>query len=184
MKIISPKGLITVHFSIDTAKHYKENSLTLYSESSIETLYNNPDLSDVQLRVEKVKFYAHKAVLANFSPVFLAMFKNDMKEAKENVVEINDVSAEVVDNLLKIICSGKANINESTMYDLSYASKKYQINNLKSLCANYLYDSLTIENCVDIASLAEKRCMNQLKYKVIIVIAHNYNLDCKNSSFY
>ena len=43
--------------------------------SGIETMYDDAHLSDVVLKAENTKIYAHKVVLASQSPAFKAMFQ-------------------------------------------------------------------------------------------------------------
>lgn len=51
---------------------------------------NNPELSDVQFRVEGRVFYAHKIVLVTSSPRFKSMLKS-APESNPPVLQINDI---------------------------------------------------------------------------------------------
>ncbi|KAL7302121.1 hypothetical protein TKK_0005347 [Trichogramma kaykai] len=170
-------GLIKIQFLID-AKPVKSDGKTLelfhgFPELHSTTLYNQPDFSDVELIVGDKKFYAHKAILANHSPVFATMFKTDMKESKESIVKINDLSAEVVDCLLTWIYTNKVEFHHDIIYNLSYASEKYQITGLKKLCEITLEKSLTTKNWVEFISTADKYSMENLK-KIIIAFIVNH----------
>ncbi|KAL7302106.1 hypothetical protein TKK_0005334 [Trichogramma kaykai] len=149
--------------------------------SCFENLFNNSDLSDVQFVVGDETFFAHKAILANGSTVFTAMFKNDLKESKENVVEINDMSAEGMHNLLRYMYTHIARIDKNIVFDLLMASDKYSIPNLKKSCEKYLLDTLTIENCIDYVLAADLYNMYELKSEIIVFIGRKCKLDFMNS---
>lgn len=52
---------------------------------------NNPELSDVQFRVEGRLFYGHKIVLVTWSPRFRAMLSSKPADGSPPVVHINDI---------------------------------------------------------------------------------------------
>ena len=56
---------------------------------------------DVTLVVEGQEIHAHKAILAARSPVFKAMFAHQMSEAVEGKVMIDDIAADVLNELLR-----------------------------------------------------------------------------------
>jgi speckle-type POZ protein len=51
-------------------------------------LFENKTFLDVILSVSGRELHAHKAILAARSPVFAAMFTHDMKEKRNNYMEI------------------------------------------------------------------------------------------------
>ncbi|KAL7296115.1 hypothetical protein TKK_0010661 [Trichogramma kaykai] len=172
---------MTLRVFINAKKKNKEQSpASSLPEISSENLYNKPDFSDVQLCVNGVKFYAHKAILANCSPVFASMFKNEMTEENGNLVKISDFSSEVVKNLLSFIYLGRVKIKDRIVCGLMDASEKYQIANLKFVCTHLMYDFLTTANCLEMVYLADKYNMNSLKQNIICFIGKNNNLDFKN----
>jgi ankyrin repeat/BTB/POZ domain-containing protein 2 len=52
---------------------------------------NNPELSDVQFRVEGRVFYGHKIVLVTWSPQFRAMLSSKVCDGNPPIVHINDI---------------------------------------------------------------------------------------------
>ena len=62
---------------------------------------------DVVFVVGGKEFQLHKNILAARSAVFAAMFESDLEEAKQGRVEIPDLAADVFDQLLRYIYSGK-----------------------------------------------------------------------------
>jgi ankyrin repeat/BTB/POZ domain-containing protein 2 len=64
---------------------------TISNGTRIDPKYvNNPELSDVQFRVESRTFYAHKIVLVTSSPRFKSMLKS-APESNPPVLQINDI---------------------------------------------------------------------------------------------
>jgi len=83
------------------------------NERLIEDLNNLYDCSsalkyaDFVLIVEKKKLPVHKIILSARSPVFAAMFENDMVEGRQGSVVINDVRYECMQELIRFIYTGK-----------------------------------------------------------------------------
>lgn len=59
------------------------------------TYVNNPEMSDVQFRVEGRVFYAHKIILVNASPRFKSMLSTKFSEGVAPVVQINDIRYDI-----------------------------------------------------------------------------------------
>jgi len=72
---------------------------------------NNPELSDVQFRVEGRVFYAHKIILITASPRFKSMLNSKFCEGNPPIIQINDIRydifqvrvAEMILNIYEII---------------------------------------------------------------------------------
>ena len=94
---------------------------------------NDKVFTDVDFHVAGQVFSAHKAVLAARSPVFQAMFQNDMVESRTNQATIQDIDAPVFESLLFFIYTGKLD-SESNHEELFLAADKYQVDTLKQLC--------------------------------------------------
>ncbi|XP_014233149.1 TD and POZ domain-containing protein 4-like [Trichogramma pretiosum] len=166
-------GIMEIRFWLVT-KLKNDEYCTLLSVLPSSTLYNNSDFSDVQLSVGNQSFHAHKAILANCSQVFATMFNIDMKESKDNIVKINDLNAETVQSMLQFVYTRKVEqLNENIVINLLMASDKYQMEDLKIFCENYLYRSINCNNCIRIIELADLYKMDLLKFWAKSVIAQN-----------
>ena len=53
-------------------------------------LLNQPEFSDVTLRVEGKQIYAHQVILASRSTFFEALFTNNFQEKEQKMVDFND----------------------------------------------------------------------------------------------
>ena len=79
-------------------------------------------------RVNQNEFHVHRAILGSQSPVFDAMFQADtFKESKEGRVEIPDIDADVFEQLLAWIYTGKVDIERTFALELLVAADKVNI---------------------------------------------------------
>ena len=121
-------------------------------------LFLDKNTSDVEIICGERTFDCHQMILSVRSPVFRAMFQNDMAEKRTNRVEIQDLSEEVVAQMLRFIYTGSSNLdvnNPDINYELLEAAEKYQLELLKKICANKLKSTLTVENCIQNLIFAE-----------------------------
>ncbi|XP_065205342.1 speckle-type POZ protein-like [Planococcus citri] len=131
------------------------------------SLLENPNLADVVLSTNGNDYPAHKIILAACSPVFAAMFKHDAKENEENRVYIDDIDEKVVSEMLQFIYTGKCEKLAELATGLLAAADKYDLNRLKMICANELYEKLSVENAASILTLADMHSVKELKDEVI-----------------
>ncbi|OXU30766.1 hypothetical protein TSAR_013232 [Trichomalopsis sarcophagae] len=111
---------------------------------------------DVTIVVGEKKFPAHKNILSARSPVFSAMFEHDMLENKENIVEITDVDAETMAEVLRFIYAGKIKDIEKSAVDLLVLADKYQIETLRIMCEGAMVKNLNTNNVTDILKIVDR----------------------------
>ena len=75
-------------------------SISFDPRNETRSLFNNPELSDVQFLVDGQTVYGHKLILAMGSPVFKSMFFGELKETRE-VIEIEDLTSAGFMNALR-----------------------------------------------------------------------------------
>ncbi|GIY28616.1 speckle-type POZ protein-like B [Caerostris darwini] len=132
-----------------------ENFTTEMSESdeviqhkSWEELSNNfkrllnPEVSyfsDVSFICGSVTIPAHKSILSARSPIFADVFTAQMKENIENKVHITDMEVPILRAMLVHIYTGKTeDLSIESSGDLLVAADKYQLEDLKRVCCNFL----------------------------------------------
>ncbi|XP_055842804.1 protein roadkill-like [Episyrphus balteatus] len=136
--------------------------------SDLSNLLENKKFSDVTLVVDKHEFSAHKTILAARSVVFAAMFDHEeMEEQKLNRVTITDVDHEVLQEMLYFIYTGIAPNLKELAADLMVAADKYDLEQLKVLCAEALFSKLKVETTAETLLLADMHCADELKEKTI-----------------
>ncbi|GFS60099.1 speckle-type POZ protein [Trichonephila clavipes] len=130
-------------------KDLSKDLLHLFNEASAS-------FADVVLKCESFNVPVHKNILAARSPVFSAMFKNDMKESQEKTVDISDIGISVLRSMLVYIYTGNTeDINMSNAVDLLFAADKYQLMKLKKVCVEYLKINASDQNVLNLLVLGD-----------------------------
>jgi len=130
-------------------------------------LFENSQFADVVLFCGGREFQCHKAILAARSQVFQAMFEHDMEEKKSSRVEVKDVEADVMAEMLRFIYTGNTSSLESMADSLLAAADKYALDRLKVSCEEALCNGLTVENVSEVLILADLHSADQLKAQAI-----------------
>ena len=152
--------------------------------NNYKTFLNSPNLSDVTIIISDRRLQAHKLILSAHSPVFLAMFKNGMKENQDNAIKITDIKYEVFQELLRFIYTGKIENIDIVANDLLVAADKYVISELLIMCEQYLQSNLSLDNVIDMLVLADNHNANNLRQSAIkLFTADKKVADTKNFDF-
>ncbi|XP_029723523.2 speckle-type POZ protein-like [Aedes albopictus] len=129
--------------------------------------------TDVTVVVGERQIRAHKVVLAAHSPVFDAMFRSDMQESSQNVIEIDDFDYEVVQEMMTYIYSDSSPKIENLVCSLLRAADKYELGRLKALCEQTLCDKVSVDTAVEYQALAVLYNAAQLQRIAAAFIADN-----------
>lgn len=127
--------------------------------------------SDFKLKVDGKEFEVHMSILSARSPVFKAMFQHKMRESKEKKVDISDLSADTVQQMLQHIYTGEVSTLEQSAESLLEAADKYDLASLKSACEETLRSKLEVKNAARLLMLADKHHADQLKADCMRFIA-------------
>lgn len=146
---------------------FSECPLRLRQFDDFGKLLDNDKFSDIIFKVESKQLRAHKAILAARSEVFAAMFEHDRLEKRSNVVEIQDVSYDIMRQVFEYLYTGSVCASGNTAGDLLIAANKYCIDGLKKLCEKILNCNLTIDNALECLTLADAYNADHLKAKSI-----------------
>lgn len=156
-------------------------------------LFENDALFNLSIIVENREFRVHKEILAAKSPVFLAMFENEMKEKQEKQVNIEDINANVFKEVLRYIYTNTVNDLNTHAENLFKAADKYNLSKLTIICVDELTRSLNIENAARILTLANKhnarilkeRTLNFIKSHIQLIFkTERYNALCRSPQAY
>ncbi|GFV14556.1 TD and POZ domain-containing protein 3 [Trichonephila clavipes] len=133
-------------------------------KDDFEHLYSKGILSDVTLRTGSETFHAHKNILSARSPVFLAMFKTDMKESMQDYVDVSDLDNDTVRRmLLYVYTNALEDLHWESAFKMYPAADKYQIVVLKKKCAYFLKQNLSLSNVCDVLGLSDLHGDEDLK---------------------
>ncbi|KAJ8667655.1 hypothetical protein QAD02_009318 [Eretmocerus hayati] len=139
-----------------------------------ERLLFNPQHSDIKFIVKGGKeLPAHKNFLAARSPVFDAMLGPNFKESQENEIKIEDMDIEILKEILRFIYIGKVNKIDHLLQDLLIAADRYQLEGLKEICKQRLYETLSIDNAIDYLKVADLFHLKQFKKFILNFICLN-----------
>ncbi|XP_055951717.1 speckle-type POZ protein-like [Argiope bruennichi] len=141
---------------------------------NVKSLYDEHFLSDVKLKTSNSVFPAHKFILSAASPVFKAMFSNDLKEKASNCVDIEDLDDDTVRRILVFSYSASVeDLTWETASRLYVAADKYAILILKNMCSSYLKGNLSPSNACDALLLSDLHADEDLKSSVQSYILKN-----------
>ena len=111
---------------------------------SVSQFYNEEALSDIILKVNKDKYFAHKFVLAKSSNVFKAMLcEKNWSHGNKAEVELNETQEcqLVFDKFLRYLYTAEVSISTSSAVGILCLADKYDVDSLKQLCVGYMSEN-------------------------------------------
>lgn len=125
--------------------------------ANFKELCADKESCDVTLKVRDKEFKAHRAVLIARCNVFAATFRHDTLEKQTGIITISDCDPDSFQEFLEYLYSGElGEISVGSALNLYYTSDKYDVEELKTFCVEYLMQCLAIENVCEIVMLADK----------------------------
>ncbi|XP_047101139.1 ankyrin-2-like isoform X4 [Schistocerca piceifrons] len=121
----------------------------------------------VILEAGDTRLVVHRAVLADRSPVFAAMFAHDTLEASSGVVRIADIGGPVLRQLVSYLYTQRAPQRPGTAPQLLTAADKYGASGLKAECERQVAAQLTVETAAAAAALAVRHSCSDLRRAAI-----------------
>ncbi len=184
-KKIGPSHKFLGYVKNDTIRIVLQISLSDVSEvsSKPDCIMNVPQFlghqatSDVTISVGKHKIATHKLILSiHFSPVFRAMFENQMQESATNEIKITDFSKKTVKCMLLCLyddASIDSQMRKRGAKILEIASK-YQIASLVTAAERSIVEALNVENAVEYLKFGDLHNSAAIKETALNVIVQNY----------
>ena len=105
---------------------------------------------DVIIEVQDRNFLCHRFILSSCSMFFQAMFRSDMRESAERMVELKDMMPETFQLILDCIYGGKNIVNRDNVLKIWQAASLLLIDFLQEACENFLLQNTDKENCIDV----------------------------------
>ena len=138
----------------------------------------NEHCCDVILKVgsgdDQARLKAHRIVLCAASPFFYNAFNSDMKEKKEGVIRLEEMTRDVMEEVLEYLYTGHVDINEANAFDLMSAADYFLLPTLKDLCSNVIAQTLSISSCIAAYYLAVRYRCEDLQEKSRDFILANF----------
>ena len=114
-------------------------------------LFLNDVCSDIKIHCQGRIFPCHKSILVVRSKYFEACLMNDgLKESQNGIIEIEDFSPDVIEDLLKYIYTNEINEKEVTMEFFAALDKYDLAEGLDKICMEHIKSNITIENVEEI----------------------------------
>ncbi|KAK3872770.1 hypothetical protein Pcinc_022165 [Petrolisthes cinctipes] len=154
----TPRPLNTVQ-----VEHPSHTGTLLYG---LNTLRSKGLLLDVTLVAGGEAFKAHRVVLASCSDYFRAMFTDEMRERGQSVIHLNGVSAGGLGCLLEYAYTSRLSLNLANVQEVLAAAAHVQVLTVVEACSTYLQTQIDLDNCVDIATIAETYSLGRLRGRV------------------
>ncbi|XP_043462378.1 TD and POZ domain-containing protein 1-like [Leptopilina heterotoma] len=139
-------------------------------------------LTDFTFTVGESSFKVHKAILSVRSPVFLAMFKQNLTEKTRNVVNIPDIHPIAFNEMLRFIYTGNVKDLKNFSFEILEAADKYQIEELKEMCEK-IFSDITVREAPSILLLADRHNAKNLRAKTLKFLRQNIKDAISTSEF-
>ena len=143
---------------------------------TVSGLYNNADLSDVEIQCGDLMVKAHKNILVAHSETFRTAFNNtNYVEGKTGVYRIAEehLNPATLQNVLKWMYLIPVKITTEKVVGMLEAAEYFQMGTLKEMCENILISQLNVENCLFSLDLAYKFNIKLLKRQAADLLFHN-----------
>ena len=131
----------------------------------------NRDNTDITLLCEEEKFFCHSVLLKARSPVFFHMLEEDIK-----VIEIENTSPSIMDDIIKFIYTGQVTITKEKMVDLVVAGQKFELSGLLGKCLENFKNQTDFDNATEVLIMAEKHGLEDFKKAAMNKITFNRTL--------
>ena len=139
---------------------------------------NNDHCCDVILEVgsgeHQARLKAHRIVLCAASPFFYKAFNSEMREKKEGVIRLEEMSKDVMEEVLEYLYTGHVDLSEASACDLMAAADYFLLPALKELCSNVIAQALSFSSCIAAYYLAVRYRCEELQMKAKDFILANF----------
>ena len=154
-------------------------SVSVAYTSQIRGLVNDEEFSDVTFMVENEPVYAHKALLAQRSNHFAAMFRSGMRESTERVIPIPNMSRAVFLLLMEYLYTDAVKIDLEHAVGLYIAADLYNLDRLRDMCCFVVRRNLNPENSGPLLEAATENHCQVLKDICMKYVVENFDIVSK-----
>ena len=99
---------------------------------------------------------AHRNILSAASPFFCKLLQSDMKENREGIVRLEEISGSVMEDVLEFIYTGTVEVTEENAEELVVATNYLLVPNLKTISGRFIQQQICELNCISTFYFAEK----------------------------
>ncbi|KAK5904320.1 hypothetical protein CesoFtcFv8_005898 [Champsocephalus esox] len=154
-----------------------------YITHGLKQLLDAQQLCDVTLLVEGKKFMCHRVLLAAVSPYFRAMFTSPLVESRLTEIRLEEVTPSVMETVIQFVYTGEAGLSLDTAEDLFVAANRLQVMPLQDLCSRFLFEHLSVDNCLGMYSLARSHHDQLLLRATLRLVAQHFPRVARQKDF-
>lgn len=172
LPLVAAPILVTFKNGIKFNKHIRLfNRVIVMSGITMESpdeYYDKGIGLDFSIMVNKDIVKASKYILGLHSPVFKAMFENDWKDSRENLVQIDDVEYDVMLIFVKALHSVPVYLDDiNVALQLIIVADKYNVEEIKQQAQYYVKGEINKDNAINILTLAHKLSIEDMKREAL-----------------
>lgn len=149
----------------------------------LQRLRSQPKLADVTLLVGGQELPCHRGLLALSSPYFHAMFAGDFAESFSARVELWDVEAAVVGQLVDFVYTGRLTITQANVEALTRTAARLHFPAVQKACGRYLQQQLDATNCLGICEFGEQQGLLGVATKAWAFLRENFEAVAREDEF-
>ncbi|XP_066201985.1 kelch-like protein 30 [Saccopteryx leptura] len=149
----------------------------------LQRLRSQPKLADVTLLVDGRELPCHRGLLALSSPYFHAMFAGDFAESFSARVELWDVEAAVVGQLVDFVYTGRLTITQANVEALTRTATRLHFPAVQKVCGHYLQQQLDATNCLGICEFGEQQGLLGVAAKAWAFLRENFEAVAQEDEF-
>ncbi|KAM6959239.1 kelch-like protein 40a [Aplochiton taeniatus] len=154
-----------------------------YVTHGLKQLLDAQQLCDVTLLVEGKRFMCHRVLLAAVSPYFRAMFTSPLVESRLTEIRLEEVTPSVMETVIQFVYTGEAGLCLDTAEDLFVAANRLQVMPLQDLCSRFLFEHLSVDNCLGMYSLARSHHDQLLLRASLRLVAQHFPRVARQKDF-
>jgi len=150
------------------------DDLPLHGYPVMDQIRKDSKLCDVQIKVGMKNISAHRIVLAATVPYFYAMFLNDMREAKQQEIDISCIDPSAMESLINFAYTGRVQITMSNVQPLLVGASYLNLKSVKEACCSFLVDHLHPKNVIGMRAFGDHHGCPHLVDNANKFIANNF----------
>lgn len=149
--------------------------LTAEIIKSLKTLWQEGELHDFTVTIDKVNINCHRVILGACSHFFRGMLRSGMQEARSSRVDLQGISVATFQLVLHVLYTGEDVLTLENYLDVWNAANQLQIDFLISFCERFSVTIMSIENVEDIFRTAKLLNSTEVIRATIEFIVKNFN---------
>ncbi|KAJ8951097.1 hypothetical protein NQ318_003795 [Aromia moschata] len=158
---------------MDKDNIFMERLAPLYKKERLVAFFKSQQFADCTFKINGAEVKAHKLILACSSPVFEKMFFGEMAS---NEIVISDIDVEEFTQVLEFIYTESINISSMVnAWSLFYIANKYLLDDLITVCLEYIQKHLTMCSLVLSYEYAEMYNLHDIKKRCFSDIVNYAN---------